>query len=456
MSLRLRSILAAALATMLALVVLGFAVDVLVARHLHRELDHTLRLRAVQVAQLAASAPALLSTPGSLDSEIGATQSMVQVVDRRNRIVARSLSLGGRVLPTGISEAAIVDGKGRFHTIELGSDRLRLYAAPIADVSGPAAGGAVVVAAPTSDVGDTIATLHEFTLLAALAVAIAGALGTALLMRGALRPLARLDRAAAEIGRTADPTLRLPGPHRADEVGRLATTLNAMLASLERAREAERRFVADASHELRTPLTALRGNVDQLARHGATPALVADLQVDAARLARLVDDLLALSREEASSAPETEVRLDDVARAAPADAWTAEPVTVLGDRAALERAVANLVENARRYGPAGGRVQVAVAPRGERAVLTVTDEGAGPAPEDRERVFERFWRGGGGGDGSGLGLAIVRATAERHGGRAYADERGFTIELPAFRKASETMGTPPGEALEEGPPKGTP
>ena len=305
MSLRLRSILAAALATMLALVVLGFAVDVLVARHLHRELDHTLRSRAVEVAQLAVSAPALLTTPGSLDSEIGATQSMVEVVDRHDRIVGRSLSMGGRVLPAGIARAAIVE-------------RARGASGPSPSAATPCAStrrrsptsaarpshGAVVVAASTSEVGDTIATLHEFTLFAALAVAVAGALGTALLMRGTLRPLARLDRAAAEIGRTADASRRLPGPFRSDEVGRLALTLNAMLDSLERAREGERRFVADASHELRTPLTALRGNVEHLARHGATPALIADLQLDAERLARLADDLLALSREEATAAPD--------------------------------------------------------------------------------------------------------------------------------------------------------
>ena len=234
-----------------------------------------------------------------------------------------------------------------------------------------------MVAASTSDVDDTIRTLHEFTLLAALAVAAVGALGTALVMQGVLRPLVRLDRAAAEIGRTGDPRRRLPDPHRADEVGRLATTLNAMLESLERGREGERRFVADASHELRTPLTALRGNVEHLARHGASPELVADLQVDAERLARLADDLLALSREDAAAPPDAEVDLADIARhaAAPDVDLAVVPVTVLGDRAALERALANLIENARRHGPAGGRIAVTVEVRGGLAVLTVADEG---------------------------------------------------------------------------------
>ena len=217
-------------------------------------------------------------------------------------------------------------------------------------------------------------------------------------MRGALQPLARLDRAAGEIGRTGDASRRLPDPHGADEVGRLATTLNAMLDSLERAREAERRFLADASHELRTPLTALRGNVAHLARHGATPALVADLEADAERLARLADDLLALSREEAAPPPGEDVRLDELARAARRRRRrrsTPSPCPVRGDRAALERALANLVENARRHGR--GTVTVTVARQdGAGALLSVEDEGPGITAADRERVFERFY-----GDGPG-------------------------------------------------------
>ena len=311
MSLRLRSILAAAISTMLAVVVLGSAVDVLVARHLHHGLDKALRTRAVEVAQLAASAPALVTQPGALDAPVGSTQAMVEVVDRRDRIVSRSLSLGGRVLPRSIARQAILSGHGHYVTVDFGDERLRVYSAPLADVAG---GGAVLVAASTADVADTVRTLRALTLLAALAAAAIGGAAVALLMRGALRPLVRLDRAAAEIGRSGDARQRLPDPHRHDEVGRLATTLNSMLEGLERAREAERRFLADASHELRTPLTALRGNVAHLARHGATPALVADLEADAERLAQLADDLLALSREEAAPPPDEDVWLDDLAR----------------------------------------------------------------------------------------------------------------------------------------------
>ena len=426
MNLRLRTILAAAAATMLAVVVLGSAVDVLVARHLRHELDRSLRTRAIGVAQLAVSAPALVTTPGALDAPAGGTQALVEVIDRRQRIVARSLSLGGRVLPGTLARAAISGDRSRYRTVRFGGDELRVYAAPLASVSG---GGAVLVAASTADLSNTISTLHDLTVIAALLAAGVGAAAAALLMRGALQPLVRLDRAAGEIGRTGDASRRLPDPHGADEVGRLATTLNAMLDSLERARESERRFLADASHELRTPLTALRGNVAHLARHGATPALVADLEADAERLARLADDLLTLSREEAAEASGDDVRLDELARAAGADSVEAENVTVAGDRAALERAVSNLVGNARRHGR--GAVTITVRTEGDRAFVTVEDEGEGVHLLDRERVFERFY-----GDGSGLGLAIVRATAERHGGRAYVDGPRFTIEL--VRKASES------------------
>ena len=456
-SLQARSVLAAALAVLIALVVVGIGVDVLVGRHLRRSLDATLRQRAVEVAQLSASAPALVTAPGSLDSPLGGTHVTVQVMDRRGRIVARSLSLGGRVLPAGsLVGAAIAHGRPGYANARLGDEHLRVYVAPLANFGGAAAGGAVVVAASTQDLRSTLASLHAFLLVSALAAAGLAALALAVLMRRALRPLGRLADAAAEIERTGDPARRLPEPASADEVGRLAATLNAMLASLERARESERRFLADASHELRTPLTALRGNVTYLAHHGATPELVADLEQDAERLVRLADDLLALTREEAAEPPREEVRLDELARAAGADDGSIavdapEPVRVRGDRAALERALANLIQNARRHGPAGSEITVAAERADGVARLSVRDEGPGLEPGEAERAFERFRRGPGDGSGSGLGLAIVRATAERHGGRAYAEGSRFTIELPALTDLSESAAT-----TEEESPKGPP
>jgi two-component system, OmpR family, sensor kinase len=340
-------------------------------------------------------------------------------------------------LPAGrLLEQAILHGRPSYGGLESGNDDLRAYTAPLAEVGGPAAGGAVIVAGSTHDLNDTLASLHLFVLVAGVVASALGAAAVATLLGRALRPLGQLAESAAEVERTGDPRRRLPEPAARDEVGTLATTLNEMLASLERARDAERRFLADASHELRTPLTALRGNVAYLVRHGATPELVAELEADAERLARLADDLLTVSREESAGEATEVVRLDELALAAAAqprvETGAVEPVAVRGDRAALERALANLVRNAELYGPKGGRITVGAEQENGVARLSVADEGDGLAPAEAEQAFGRFWRGGNGAPGSGLGLAIVRATAERHRGRAYAEGPCFTIELPAL------------------------
>ena len=211
-----------------------------------------------------------------------------------------------------------------------------------------------------------------------------------------------------------------------------------MLASLEQARESERRFVADASHELRTPLTALRGNAAYIAQHGADADVLADIESDAARLARLLDELLALAREDAADTGRAEpVRLDQLALDRAGGQVTVDapaPVTVRGDPDALARALGNLVENALVHGPEGGAVRIAVRQEGDRALVTVSDDGPGLSGEDAEHAFERFWRASRPDRpaGAGLGLAIVRATAERHGGSASVSGSEFTLALPAL------------------------
>ncbi len=458
-SLAVRSISAAAVAVLVALAIVGVGVDVLVDRHLHRSLDASLRERAVEVAQLSASAPALLTTPGALDSSLGGVQLQVEVLDRNGRIVSRSLALGGRVLPVhDAARAVIASGAGRYLGTVLGSGSARVYVGPLAETGGPAAGGAVAVAASTHDLAETLRSVRLFVLLAALVAASVAAAVLAVSMRRALRPLGRLAVAATEIERTGDVRRRLPDSATEDEVGALARTLNRMLGSLERARERERRFLADASHELRTPLTALLGNASYLRRHGPDEDVIADLEQDARRLASLADDLLVLAREEASALlPDAVVRLDELAfalaRHDPVVRVDApRPVAVHGDRAALERALANLVENARRYGPPGGLVTITASERHGIAVLVVADEGPGLRPGEAEDAFGRFWRGSTDEEGSGLGLAIVRATAERHGGRAYAEGARFAIELPALRDLSEHGATTTEEELAKGSP----
>jgi two-component system OmpR family sensor kinase len=429
--LQVRVAAAAAAAIVVAVAVLGLGVAARLDDQLNGALDRQLRARATEVARLAASTPRLLTEPGTLEGRLGGSALLVQVIDRQGRIVARSSGLGSRVLPDApVTNAALHDRRAGYGDAKLGPDPLRVYAAPLGELGrGPAAGGAVIVAGTTTEIEETLDSTRRFALIASLAaVLLAVALATVLAQR-ALRPLRRLSTGAREIERTGDASQRLPDPNTGDEVGALAATLNAMLGSLERAREAEQRFVGDASHELRTPLTALRGNLAYAARHGADPEVLADIEADAARLGALLEDLLALAREDAAAPAAGEpVDLTALAREAGADEVTADgPVIVLGERPALERAVGNLVGNARRHGR--GQVAIAVERHGDRARLSVTDDGPGLTPDQAQRAFDRFWRGPTG--GSGLGLAIVKAIAERHGGTVTVSGARFVIDLPA-------------------------
>lgn len=434
-SLRTRLVLAATGVIVLAVALFAAATVLVVGSQLHGSLDQALRQRAEQVAQLAVSAPAVLTNPGALESPVGGRQIAVEVIDARGRILARSETLGAQLLPEDeLAVAAIRRGRTGFDDIQLGGVPFRMFAAPVAQAGGPAAGGAVLVASDTSDISHTVSHLGLIIALSGAGAALLAALAAAMLTARGLRPLRRLAAGAAEIERTADPSRRLPERATADEIGALTGVLNRMLDSLDRARSSERRFLADASHELRTPVTALRGNVEYAIRHGANPDVLADLRHDTDRLARLVDDLLVLERA-GSAAEEAPVALDELARAVVDDhervaLGVVAPARVRGDREALARALSNLVDNALVHGPAGGHVTVAVAVNGERALLTVSDEGPGPA--DPQRVFERFWRAPEAArrPGSGLGLSIVQAIIERHGGRVAVEGSAFTIELP--------------------------
>jgi signal transduction histidine kinase len=443
-TLRGRLTAAAALAVVLAVAFLAVCARLLVAQQLHSSLDSSLRRRATDVARLSVSAPALLTAPGSLESTVAGRQLSVEVLDRHGRFLARSLALGAKLLPdTRVAADALRRGHGGFADVSLGSDPVRLYAAPLPDDGGPAAGGAVLVASSTTDINQTLHRLDLLLLLSGLLAAGVGGAAAAVLTRRGLGPLARMSAAAAEIERTGDASRRLPDPHAAGEVAELTRTLNQMLAALDAARLRERRFLADASHELRTPVTSLAGNVEFVARHGVNPEVLADLQLDTQRLQSLVGDLLALERESAGPPPDRDVRLDLLVTEAVAGRTAVrvsacEPVTVRGEPDALRRALDNLLDNAEVHGPRGGEVTVSLTVSGATAALAVRDEGPGLDPADLEHAFERFWRAPDAADrpGSGLGLAIVRATARRHGGRVTVDGSTVAIVLPAAVGAS--------------------
>jgi two-component system sensor histidine kinase MprB len=436
-SLNARLTLAAIAAVLLAVVILGVGARLIVSNKLSSSLDDSLRSRAAQVAHLAVSAPAVLDAPGALESPVSGRQLSVEVLDRNGAIVARSLALGAKLLPRGPELRAAAAGRTSFADAQLGDEPLRIFAAPIADAGGPAAGGVVLVAASTADIDDTVHQLNLLLLLVGAGAVLAGGLAAALLTRRSTAPLRALSSSAAEIERSGDTATRLATPENPQEIGDLARTLNAMLAAIESSRERERRLLADASHEMRTPLTALIGNVDYLAKHGATDEVIAEVRGDARRLQRLVGDLLALERESAAAAPQRPVRLDrlvaQVGEGRPGvRTQVAGPATVIGEEDALARSVENLLENAVLHGPPGGGVDLALQVENGVARVLVTDEGEGFAPGEEELAFERFWRSDRSRerDGSGIGLAIVRATAERHGGSVRAEGATVTITLP--------------------------
>jgi two-component system, OmpR family, sensor kinase len=431
---------AATAASILAAVVLFAVIAVLVVgSQLRGSLDSALRARAQDVAELAVTDPGVLGDPGALETPVSGRQLAVEVIDAHGRLLASSLALGAEVLPQdSLVRAALRQGRAGLEDISLNGQPFRMFVAPIADVTGPAAGGAVLVASDTSDIAHTLGNLGVVVALSGVGVVLLAALAAALLTRRVLHPLRRLAEAAGEIERTADPSRRLPAPQTLDEIGQLTGVLNRMLASLEQARAGERRFLADASHELRTPVTSLLGNVEYAVRHGAEPDVLHDLRDDATRLARLVDALLALERAGATAA-DRQVQLDTLARDVVAahdgrrvTVGELAAVEVDGDRDALRRMLENLVENGLVHGPAEGLVTVTVAATDGAAIVTVRDEGPGPDPMQRDRLFERFWRApeASGRPGSGLGLSIAAAIVERYRGTITVDGSEFTVRLP--------------------------
>ena len=296
----------------------------------------------------------------------------------------------------------------------------------------------MVVAASTDAIEDGLSQARWLTLIAGVAAAAVAAGVCLLVTNRALRPLTRLNAEVMEVQRTADPTRRIASEPTGDDLEQLANALNAMLEALQRAREMERRFLADASHEMRTPLTALRGNAEYLARHGADAAAFRDLESDMARLAQLLDRLLEVAREDAAEQPQQPVTVDEIL-----DRFSTDPrlqvscepgLAVRADADAIERALTNLVENAKLYGPSDGPITLTAARDASEVALTVSDTGPGIPDATVDLATTRFWRGSNsaGLDGAGLGLGLVRATAERHGGTLAIDGAHFTIRLPAL------------------------
>jgi two-component system, OmpR family, sensor histidine kinase MprB len=406
----------------------------------------------------------------SLDAELFRTEPQITVGGdgaRDIRVHVRPGAFGGA---TGVAQATLDDGQtippADADALPVGDDVRAVAAgrspALLRDVTLDGThvrmltrraqdGSVLQIARPLDEVDATLGRLR-LILLAVMAggVGLAAALGVGV-SRVATRPLARLTATAERVTETGDLHHRLPGGEADDEPGRLAASFNAMLAALESSRDQQRQLVADASHELRTPLTAIRANIELLERAPELPdadraAMLVSARGQLEDLTVLVGDLVDLARPggERSVEPPEDLRLDELVdgavqrarRHAPGIAFAvdATPTVVRARRPGLARAVGNLLDNAIKWSPPGGVVEIGVA-GGE---VTVRDHGPGIAQEDLAHVFDRFYRAPSarGLPGSGLGLAIVKHVADEHRGTVRAERAAgggtlLRLTLPA-------------------------
>ncbi len=337
---------------------------------------------------------------------------------------------------------AIDGGAAQFSDVDSHGTSFRVLTQPLPE------GGAIQVARSLEETDHTLNTL--IIILAAVSaggIALAAALGP-VVARTALAPAGDVSDAAEEVARTHDLTHRIE-VRGDDELGRLAASFNEMLAALERSEAAQRRLVADASHELRTPLATLRTNIETLGRtENLDPEerkrLLADITQELEEMSELVGDVVELARAPGQDAiARQDVALEELTRDAieraqrrARDMRFAEdlhPSLVHADAQRLGRAISNMLDNACKWSPPGGEIEVRV----DGGRVTVRDHGPGFPAGDLDKVFDRFWRAdeARGKPGSGLGLAIVQRVADEHDGSARASnaEDGgavVSLELP--------------------------
>jgi two-component system sensor histidine kinase MprB len=443
MTFRARLTVAAAVAVAIA-VLLSSAAAFFALRHdLVHSVDETLRSRVNAVARLARTGEMAEGAEGR--DEMARVGGLAQIVSADGS----ASSLGGgkpAFAPTAYVRRVAATGRGSsFSTLRDGSQHLRVLTVPLQP------GTALQVARSLEEVDRDLQRMAViFGIVAVVGVALAAGLGW-LVSRTALIPLERLSETVEDVGQTADLSRRVENGRR-DELGRLTTSFNRLLSALEESRREQQQLVTDASHELRTPLTSLRTNVEVLRRVEELPPherelLLADVVDQTAELTALVASLVELARGEEPDGDVEELALDevvaDVVARSESHARTKDvrldaelhPSCVRASRSGLERALANLVDNALKWSPEHGRVDVLT----RDGAVVVRDRGPGIATEDLPHIFDRFYRSPAarGLPGSGLGLAIVRKVADADGGSVTASNHpggGAVLEfrLPAY------------------------
>jgi two-component system, OmpR family, sensor histidine kinase MprB len=426
MSFRARLALVAAAAVALAIVAASFVVYFVVRDQLRSTLDASLRTTAAQLATTPFHDFEHFAPP---PSQLGGAPGYPQIVDSNGTVF---LPRGAKVsLPVNDSVTQIAQrGTGTsFTDAHINDVHVRIVTFPYQLQPGIA----VQIARPLTEIDHSLGRIENYLILIGGAgIAFAAALGL-LVSRAALAPVRRLTATTETVTETGDLSQRIELDGQ-DELARLAASFNAMLGALEESTRAQRQLVADASHELRTPLTSLRTNIEVLASDRTLPPgererLLGDVVEQLGEMTTLVAELIDLARGEQHVTEPEEVRLDLLAADAVERARRNQPrvtfvtdlrkSTVHGVPSTIERAVANLLDNAAKWSPPGGDVEVGV----HDGTVIVRDHGPGIQDEDLPYVFDRFYRARAarGLPGSGLGLAIVRQVAQAHGGTVVAE-----------------------------------
>lgn len=450
-SVRVRTAAAALSVVAVALIVGAAGMFVLLYRSLEGSIEQSARLQASEIGALVRR--------GTVPSPLPGAPYQVQVVAAGGRIVAAS---SGETEVPVFANPSIAHGTVAVQVLS----RLPFGAVDLFQREGPYIVVRQSVRSPqgwvTVEVMASLDTLRE--VLARLAQVLGVGLPLLALLVGAmawvlagkaLRPVEEMRREVADIT-ASDLHRRVAEPPSADEIARLASTMNAMLDRLERAATRQRRFVSDASHELRTPLTVLQAQLEVALAHpdGAWPAVAWEALEEAQQMGRLVEDLLVLARadEAPAPAPLVAVDLDDLVlaeghrlraqRGLIVDEHGVGAARVMGRPDQLRRVVRNLCDNASQW--AHGVVRLELRTREGWAELVVSDDGPGIPPDQRDRIFERFARveesRSKSSGGTGLGLAIVRELVVAHGGSVRAGPPGgppvdgarIVVRLPAM------------------------
>ncbi len=441
-SVRVRTTLAATVAVGIAVALSGIG--------LVTTLEHSLRAGAKNTLEQRMGDLVALSVSGSLAEHLtsaGQLGTVVQVVDASGQVVAESSPPLSR--PIGRYRAPGTPPTAWSQRLTPDDELYQILGTSASSPTGPVT---IYAASSLEASSDSVTKLKsELAIGLPLLIAVVAVICWVVVGR-ALRPVEAIRTQVAEIGAIALDR-RVPEPSVDDEIGRLARTMNEMLARLQASSERQRRFVADASHELRSPLASLRTQIEVDRAYGpgdeAREVAISNQLAEVDRMQNLASDLLLLARaDERRLVSRTKVvELDHIVleeanrlvlpEHVRIDTFRVRPASVRGDPDALARVVRNLLDNAVRF--ARSRIDVALFPADGRVRLTISDDGPGIPEDARELVFERFRRSDEGrsrsSGGAGLGLAIVREIVVAHGGLVRIEDRGsgacFVILLPS-------------------------